>query len=137
MSLRAPDSDTRRIEQDHTTVNKAAIDLVRRNGEFISDQNRKEVYRWCIRAEQQVGNRVLPWGELYDIVGQYRDDLASLAGQLPAFAEFVEELENGDMQRISTPSPGIVAIATETKEETTAVVRRLYTSRYPKEQAAS
>lgn len=140
MSLRAPDSNTFALEKDHAKTNKAAIALVRGiagDKETISDENRKEIFRWCIRAEQQTGNRVLPWGELYDIVGGYRDDLASLTQRLPAFAEFVEELENGHMERISTPSPGIVAIATETKEETTAVVRRLYTSRYPKEQAAS
>lgn len=138
MSQRVPENQSWQVEQDRPTLNKAAIDRVRRHGEYISDQNRRNVFQWCVRAERQIENHVLPWGELYEVLISNNDDISYMSQLQPEFAEFVAEFESGDLQRISTPSPTTsIPVIAEEQQETATAIRRLYTSKFPKKNEAA
>lgn len=88
-------------ENDQLQKNKAMVRNIRGSVLEVSEANRRSLMQWCLVAEKQVNNRVLPWSELVDALQHEEEDIALLRRKCSAFDEYLTAVESGQIQRIS------------------------------------
>jgi hypothetical protein len=120
----APDTPEFAINQEY----RFAINAIRSTLANLSNKVRKEVAKWCVKAETQPD---LLWDELFKILQNSPSDFQTIIKSSALFKNYAERQLNGRIMDIDLTPPALESFTSEEQQENQATSLQIITPNSP------